>query len=120
MKNSGGPPRLRAGAGRVALFLPWALLCAPAFPARRRRLRSAPATDATHKDELSGPYQEACVIEPVTGTVIFAKNEHQPWPTASLAKMMLMDIIAQTLDDGSLKLTDRIPASRAAAIEPAW
>ena len=47
--------------------------------------------------------------------MVFAKNEHQPWPTASLAKMMLMEIVAEKLDDGSLKLTDQIPTSEKAA-----
>ncbi|HEY6395029.1 MAG TPA: D-alanyl-D-alanine carboxypeptidase family protein, partial [Candidatus Binataceae bacterium] len=64
---------------------------------------------------LKGPYAQACVIEPVTGTFIFEKNDHQPWPTASLAKMMLMLVVAQKLHDGSLKLTDQITTSREAA-----
>ena len=40
---------------------------------------------------------------------------HQPWPTASLAKMMLMLIVAEKLADGSLKLTDQVTTSRNAA-----
>ncbi len=54
-------------------------------------------------------------MEPTTGTVIFAKNEHEPWPTASLAKMMVMLIVAEKLQNGSLKLTDPITTSRKAA-----
>lgn len=54
-------------------------------------------------------------MEPTTGTVIFAKNEHEPWPTASLAKMMVMLIVAEKLQNGSLKLTDPIATSRKAA-----
>ncbi len=54
-------------------------------------------------------------MEPTTGTFIFEKNDHQPWPTASLAKMMLMLIVAQKIHDGSLKLTDQITTSREAA-----
>ena len=53
-------------------------------------------------------------MEPLTGTMIFEKNDHQPWPTASLAKMMLMMIVVEKLHDGSLKLTDQIPATREA------
>src|SRR5262249_20658908 len=55
-------------------------------------------------------------MEPVSGTVIFEADDHKPWPTASLAKMMLMYIVAQKLDDGSLKLTDQITTSRKAAL----
>jgi len=61
------------------------------------------------------PYVEAAVMEPTTGTFIFEKNDHQPWPTASLAKMMLTLVVAQKLHDGSLKLTDQVTTSREAA-----
>ena len=96
------------------------LVASPAYAARHHK--SAPSTEASEEsaeagatDTLKGPYQEACVIEPNSGTVVFAKNEHQPWPTASLAKMMLMEIVAEKIDDGSLKLTDQIPTSDKAA-----
>src|SRR5579863_1806441 len=72
------------------------------------------ATSASNTG-LQGPYSEACVIEPVTGTVIFEANDRTPWPTASLAKMMLMLIVAEKVQDGSLKLTDNVTSSRKAA-----
>lgn len=116
MENSWGASRARAVAAPVAILLALAILSAPAYASRRRHAAAAPAAaPGAHKDELTGPYQEACVIEPVTGTVVFAKNEHQPWPTASLAKMMLMEIVAEKIADGSLKLSDQISTSRAAA-----
>jgi serine-type D-Ala-D-Ala carboxypeptidase (penicillin-binding protein 5/6) len=104
----------------------FALACAIAFAAEpalaARHHQAKPAAEASEEsaeagstETLKGPYQEACVIEPTSGTVVFAKNEHQPWPTASLAKMMLMEIVAEKLDDGSLKLTDQIPTSEKAA-----
>jgi D-alanyl-D-alanine carboxypeptidase (penicillin-binding protein 5/6) len=85
---------------------------ANALATRRRSARSAaqPAAAATPE-----PYAEACLMEPTSGTVIFEKNDHQPWPTASLAKMMLTLIVAEKLHDGSLKLSDRISSSRKAA-----
>lgn len=61
------------------------------------------------------PFAEECLMEPDTGTILFEKNDHQPWPTASLAKMMLTLIVAQKLHDGSLQLSDRITTSRKAA-----
>jgi D-alanyl-D-alanine carboxypeptidase (penicillin-binding protein 5/6) len=61
------------------------------------------------------PYAEAAVMEPTSGTFIFERNDHQPWPTASLGKMMLMLVVAQKLHDGSLKLTDQVTTSREAA-----
>jgi D-alanyl-D-alanine carboxypeptidase (penicillin-binding protein 5/6) len=97
-----------------------ALATSPAFAARHHRAAAAAeasedSAETGSTDTLKGPYQEACVIEPTTGQVVFAKNEHQPWPTASLAKMMLMEIVAEKIDDGSLKLTDQIPTSEKAA-----
>ncbi|MDO8434227.1 MAG: D-alanyl-D-alanine carboxypeptidase family protein [Candidatus Binatus sp.] len=111
----------------VALAMLLAMLAPPnADAARHRRAKAAPAaksaapsdeegaTDAK-KSGLMGPYAEAVVMEPVTGTVIFEANDHQPWPTASLAKMMLMLIVAEKLHDGSLKPTDQVTTSRSAA-----
>lgn len=73
------------------------------------------SASSTSNSALKGPYAEACVMEPSTGTIIFEANDHQPWPTASLAKMMLMLIVAEKIHDGSLKLTDQVTTSRAAA-----
>jgi D-alanyl-D-alanine carboxypeptidase (penicillin-binding protein 5/6) len=90
-----------------------------AFAARRHHAIAAPAaeesTASAPNTGLQGPYTEACVLEPVTGTVIFEANDHTPWPTASLAKMMLMLIVADKIHDGSLKLTDNVTTSRKAA-----
>jgi D-alanyl-D-alanine carboxypeptidase (penicillin-binding protein 5/6) len=99
-----------------------AMLLAPsaALAARRHRARAAAAAApaaGTSKDEMQGPYAEACVLEPTTGTIIFEVNDHQPWPTASLAKMMLMLIVAEKIHDGSLKLSDQVTTSRKAAKE---
>jgi len=86
----------------------------------RHPRRAAPssedeATQAGSNAGLNAPYAEACVMEPTSGTVIFSKDMHKPWPTASLAKMMLMLIVAEKLHDGSLRLTDQITTSRKAA-----
>ncbi len=87
-----------------------------------RRHHAAAAESASEEESAAsassaglGTYSEACVLEPTTGTVIFEANDHTPWPTASLAKMMLMLIAAEKIHDGSLKLTDNITTSRKAA-----
>jgi D-alanyl-D-alanine carboxypeptidase (penicillin-binding protein 5/6) len=98
----------------LCAMLGTALLVPPgALAARRHRSNASsarPAAAATPEQ-----YAEACLMEPTTGAVIFEKNDHQPWPTASLAKMMLTLIVAEKLHDGSLKLSDRIATSRKAA-----
>lgn len=53
-------------------------------------------------------------MEPTTGTVIFDHDMDRPWPTASLAKMMVMLIVAKKIADGSLKLTDKVTTSAGA------
>src|SRR6266851_4198905 len=111
----------------TALAILFAILApSNADAARRRHAQAASAkrvaaasdeegaTDAS-KSGLQGEYTEACVIEPATGTVIFEANDHKPWPTASLAKMMLMLIVAEKIHDGSLKLSDQVATSRKAA-----
>jgi D-alanyl-D-alanine carboxypeptidase (penicillin-binding protein 5/6) len=94
----------------IAAVLAIAPYLARAAHHHRAKHTLTPAAAATAES-----YAAACVMEPVTGTVIFAKNEHQPWPTASLAKMMLMLIVAEKLHDGSLKPTDQITTSTKAA-----
>ncbi|MFZ0677655.1 D-alanyl-D-alanine carboxypeptidase family protein [Candidatus Binatus sp.] len=99
-----------------------ALLSLQSALAARRHHAAAAAeapdeeTNASTSSTALGAYSEACVLEPTTGTVIFeSPNARQPWPTASLAKMMLMLIVAEKIHDGSLKLTDNITTSRKAA-----
>jgi D-alanyl-D-alanine carboxypeptidase (penicillin-binding protein 5/6) len=114
-RKSGGAIRLIA----VTVALAALTSSHAAFAARRRHAIAAPAaeesTASASNTGLQGPYTEACVLEPVTGTVIFEANDHTPWPTASLAKMMLMLIVADKIHDGSLKLTDNVTTSRKAA-----
>ena len=87
-----------------------------------RRHRPRPASIGNEEGEggaptpgLTAPYAAACVMEPTTATVILDKNMHQPWPTASLAKMMLMLLVAEKIHDGSVKLSDTITTSRLAS-----
>ena len=91
-----------------------AITLAPHF-ARAAHLRHPRHAVAPAAAVTAEAYAAACVMEPTTGTVIFEKNDHQPWPTASLAKMMLMLIVAEKLHDGSLKPTDQITTSVKAA-----
>jgi serine-type D-Ala-D-Ala carboxypeptidase (penicillin-binding protein 5/6) len=107
--------RRSCGQANVAsLVLALCTLIAAVRPALATR-HTRPKPAAQRAAAAAVTYQEACVLEPVTGAVIFARNDHQPWPTASLTKMMLMLIVAEKLDDGSLKLSDRITTSRKAA-----
>jgi D-alanyl-D-alanine carboxypeptidase len=128
--NGGTPATAEGRCGRrrflraAAIFLAAAafdpLALSTTALARRHRPRPALAANeegegGTPKPGLTAPYATACVMEPATGTVIFDREMHQPWPTASLAKMMLMLIVAEKIGDGSLKLADTVMASQLAA-----
>ena len=102
----------------VAIVIAASMSARTAFAARHHAAAAASAEEenaASASNTALGAYSEACVVEPTTGTVIFESNDHAPWPTASLAKMMLMLIVAEKIHDGSLKLTDQITTSRKAA-----
>src|SRR5713226_3845237 len=100
-----------------------ASLAAFSTDARARHRRGAAAATSSEGEEasatettaLTGPYVSACAMEPSTGSIIFDKEMHKPWPPASMTKMMLMLIVAEKLKDGSLKLADQITTSRLAA-----
>jgi D-alanyl-D-alanine carboxypeptidase (penicillin-binding protein 5/6) len=87
----------------------------PALARQHRARPAAPAGDAAQPKQLAEPYAAALLMEPESGTVMFENNSHRPWPTASLAKMMIAMIVAEKIADGSLKLTDQVATSRKAA-----
>ena len=108
---------VRAG---IAIAAGAALPLALAGPAEARRRApagkgaAAPAAGSHQANPLTGPYATACAMEPTTGTVTFDHDMDRPWPTASLAKMMVMLLVAKKIADGSLKLTDKVTTSAAA------
>ncbi|HVB83124.1 MAG TPA: D-alanyl-D-alanine carboxypeptidase family protein [Candidatus Binataceae bacterium] len=99
----------------TALTAALTMIAPTAALARRRRSHPAAAASSASPVKLTEPYAAALSMEPESGTVIFENNAHKPWPTASLAKMMIAMIVARKLADGSLKLSDRITTSRKAA-----
>ncbi|MCY6380761.1 D-alanyl-D-alanine carboxypeptidase family protein [Hoeflea prorocentri] len=59
--------------------------------------------------------KQAYLIEAETGTVLFAKNEDDLIPPASLAKLMTMELVFKSLKNGELSLEDTFEVS-----ENAW
>src|SRR5512137_1284654 len=79
--------KLRVSAALAAAII-FTLIAEPfALAARHHHRAPAPVSEdsesGTASTGLQGRYAEACVLEPITGTFIFEKNDHQPWPTAS-------------------------------------
>ena len=61
------------------------------------------------------PYTAAIVIEPTTNTVIYEKNADQPYPTASMIKMMTLLVVMDHIKDGSLTLDTPVTTSAKAS-----
>ncbi|MGE5598863.1 MAG: D-alanyl-D-alanine carboxypeptidase family protein [Bacteroidota bacterium] len=57
----------------------------------------------------------AILIEPQSGTVLFAKNERERLPPASITKIMTMLLIMEAVDSGRASLGDTVTTSRHAA-----
>lgn len=53
----------------------------------------------------------AILIEATTGQVIYAKNEHEQLPPASVTKIMTMALVLEQVQQGNLKYDDIVTAS---------
>jgi len=114
-KGRGLAPVLPALIVIITMMTMFAITAPATAFARERRSHPVAAAKTSEPDKLTAPYAAALLMEPETGTVMFENNEHKPWPTASLAKMMIAMIVAEKLADGSLKPSAKIATSRNAA-----
>lgn len=80
-------------------------------------LLAAPAAALDAQDpaapEVAAP--SAVLIERETGTVLYAKDEAERRPPASVTKVMTLLLIAEAVDSGELALDDMVTASERAA-----
>ncbi|HEX5778770.1 MAG TPA: D-alanyl-D-alanine carboxypeptidase family protein [Xanthobacteraceae bacterium] len=53
----------------------------------------------------------AILVDHESGTVLFEKNPDEPWPPASLAKLMTMEIVFNEIKNGELKLEEELVVS---------
>ncbi|MGG3841714.1 D-alanyl-D-alanine carboxypeptidase family protein [Anoxybacillus kestanbolensis] len=67
------------------------------------------------KVELATEVRSAILIERDTGAILYEKNAHEPLPPASMTKIMTMLLIMEAIDQGKLKLDERVRASEYAA-----
>ncbi|HHZ20313.1 MAG TPA: D-alanyl-D-alanine carboxypeptidase [Firmicutes bacterium] len=61
------------------------------------------------------PAKAGILIETQTGRVIFARNEHERLPPASVTKVMTMLLIMEAVDGGKARLDEKITTNRNAA-----
>ena len=80
----------------VLLLFPW--LCFPA---------------AAAEPDVGG--KSALLMDTATGTILYAKNEHEPLAPASVTKVMTMLLIMEAIDSGKIGWDDSVTTSEAAA-----
>ncbi|MFF2482098.1 D-alanyl-D-alanine carboxypeptidase family protein [Paenibacillus sp. NPDC058071] len=76
--------------------------------------KSPPGSSGTTVD-LAPSARSAILMDADSGTIIFEKNSHDKLPPASITKVMTMLLIMESLDNGVIKLTDKVQASEYAA-----
>jgi D-alanyl-D-alanine carboxypeptidase (penicillin-binding protein 5/6) len=64
---------------------------------------------------LAPSARSAILMDEGSGTIIFEKNSHEKLPPASITKVMTMLLIMEALDEGRVKLTDKVSTSEYAA-----
>ena len=87
-----------------ALLLGFSLLCPAAAAEEDPVLPPAPELNC----------QAALLMDHNTGSIVYAKNEHQEMYPASLTKIMTALLVLEAVDAGRLSLGDELTASRAA------
>jgi D-alanyl-D-alanine carboxypeptidase (penicillin-binding protein 5/6) len=75
---------------------------------------AAPAKGSS-VDKTGKGYTAAYVIESSTGRVLFAENEHEPLPTASMAKMMTLLVTLDEIREGRLNWDSPVTVSAKAS-----
>lgn len=67
------------------------------------------------KVDLADDAASAILIERDTGTVLYEKNADKKLPPASMTKIMTMLLIMEALDEGKIKIDDKVRTSEYAA-----
>lgn len=65
--------------------------------------------------ELATSSRSAILLDADTGTIIYEKNSHDKLPPASITKIMTMLLTMEAIEDGRLKMTDKVRTSDYAA-----
>ncbi|PLR90348.1 D-alanyl-D-alanine carboxypeptidase family protein [Bacillus halotolerans] len=71
--------------------------------------------DGKHTSELAHEAKSAVLIERDTGKVLYNKNSRERLAPASMTKIMTMLLIMEALDEGKIKMSDKVRTSEHAA-----
>jgi D-alanyl-D-alanine carboxypeptidase (penicillin-binding protein 5/6) len=92
-------------------------VCAQAASSATSSAKAAPKAAAKPSGRPSlpfkpeAPYKAAILIDRDSGEVLFAENEHLPWPPASMVKMMTLLLAIEAVKAGQISLDDPVTAS---------
>ncbi|MFD0711095.1 D-alanyl-D-alanine carboxypeptidase family protein [Paenibacillus sp. GCM10027626] len=79
--------------------------------AKTKSAAPAPASQLN----LAPSARSAILMDQGTGTIIYEKNSNDKLPPASITKVMTMLLVMEALDEGVIKLTDKVKTSEYAA-----
>ncbi len=65
--------------------------------------------------DMAASARSAILMDADSGTIIYEKNSNDSLPPASITKIMTMLLVMEAIDEGRLKLTDKVQASEYAA-----
>ncbi|MGF7050351.1 D-alanyl-D-alanine carboxypeptidase (penicillin-binding protein 5/6) [Paenibacillus sp. DS2015] len=85
------------------------------FPVRGFAAEEKKTAKGQTSPELAASALSAILMDADTGTIIYEKNSHDKLPPASITKVMTMLLTMEAINDGKLKLTDKVRTSEYAA-----
>lgn len=96
-------------AGLLAFVVGWSSAAVPSYAEENIN------TGGSSQGELAPSARSAILLDADTGTIIYEKNSHDKLPPASITKIMTMLLTMEAIDEGRLKLTDKVRTSEYAA-----
>ncbi|EHB64347.1 MULTISPECIES: D-alanyl-D-alanine carboxypeptidase family protein [Paenibacillus] len=96
-------------AGLFAFIVGWSSAAVPSYAEENSN------TGGLSQGELAPSARSAILLDADTGTIIYEKNSHDKLPPASITKIMTMLLTMEAIDEGRLKLTDKVRTSEYAA-----
>ncbi|GAA3405354.1 D-alanyl-D-alanine carboxypeptidase family protein [Paenibacillus hodogayensis] len=77
--------------------------------------KSGKAQESAPQVDLAPSAGSAVLLDADTGTILFEKNHNQKLPPASITKIMTMLLVMEALDQGKIKLDEKVRTSEYAA-----
>lgn len=99
----------------IARFVCALLVMALVMPAAYADDKTGKATESAPQVDLAPNASSAVLMDADTGTVLFEKNRNQKLPPASITKIMTMVLIMEALDQGKIKIDEKVRTSEYAA-----